>query len=304
MTVPNASQPDLDARRAGTVILGDAPIARMGFGTMRLPGPGVWGMPRDPQEARRVLRRAVDLGVNYLDTASFYGPLVSDSLIVEALYPYPAGLIIGTKVGAWRGSDKSWVMEARPEQLKTSVEDNLNRLRLEQLSLVHLRYNQPSGVPFEDSLGTLIELRQAGKIRHIGLSGVTLEHLRAAEKLVPIASVQNLYNLVDRRDEPVLEYCTQQGIPYMPFFPLATGSLGHDVGPLSAIADRHHVTPAQVALAWLCGRSPQMILIPGTRSVAHLEENIASLAIQLDAEEQRALEDSAETASGWVPPHR
>ena len=175
---------------------------------------------------------------------------------------------------------------------------------MEQLSLVHLRYNQPSGVPFEDSLGALIELRQTGKIRHIGLSGVTLEHLRAAEKLIPIASVQNLYNLVDRGDESVLEYCIQQGIPYMPFFPLATGSLGHDVGPLSTIAERHHVTPAQVALAWLCGRSPQMILIPGTRSVAHLEENIASLAIQLDAEEQRALEDSAETTSDWVPPHR
>jgi pyridoxine 4-dehydrogenase len=304
MTVSNANQPELDARRAGTLTMGDAPIARMGFGTMRLPGPGVWGMPHDPQEARRVLRRAVDLGVNYLDTASFYGPLVSDSLIVEALYPYPAGLIIGTKVGAWRGSDKSWIFEAHPEQLKVSVEDNLVRLRLEQLSLVHLRYNRPSGVPFEDSLGALIELRQAGKIRHIGLSGVTLEELTAAQKLVPIVSVQNLYNLVDRRDEPVLEYCTEQGIPYMPFFPLATGSLGREVGPLSAIGERHHVTPAQVALAWLCVRSPQIVLIPGTRSVAHLEENIASLAIQLEAEEQRALEESAEIASGWTPPHR
>jgi aryl-alcohol dehydrogenase-like predicted oxidoreductase len=304
MTNPNESRTELNARRAGTVTLGDIPIARMGFGTMRLPGPGVWGMPHDPQEARNVLRRAVDLGVNYLDTASFYGPLVSDSLIVEALYPYPEGLVIGTKVGAWRGSDKSWIFEARPEQLKTSVEDNLDRLRLEQLSLVHLRYNQPSGVPFEDSLGALIELRQAGKIRHIGLSGVTLEHLTAAQKVVPIVSVQNLYNLVDRRDEPVLEHCTQQGIPYMPFFPLATGSLGHEIGPLSAIARKYQVAPAQVALAWLCGRSPQMVLIPGTRSVVHLEENIASLAIQLDAEEQQALEDSAEIVSGWTPPHR
>jgi aryl-alcohol dehydrogenase-like predicted oxidoreductase len=261
-------------------------------------------MPRDPQEARRVLQRAIDLGVNYLDTASFYGPLVSDSLIVEALYPYPEGLVIGTKVGAWRGSDKSWIFEARPEQLKVSVEDNLDRLRLEQLSLVHLRYNQPSGVPFEESLGALIELRQAGKIRHIGLSGVSLEHLLAAEKLAPIASVQNLYNLIDRRDEPVLDYCTQHGIPYMPFFPLATGNLGREVGSLSAIAASHQVTPAQVALAWLCGRSPQIVLIPGTRSVAHLEENIASLDIQLEAEEQRALEASAEIASGWTPPHR
>ena len=304
MTVPNTNESELNAGRAGTVSIGDAPIARMGFGAMRLTGPGVWGMPHDPQEALRVLRRAIDLGVNYLDTASFYGPLVSDSLIVEALYPYPEGLVIGTKVGAWRGSDKSWIFEARPEQLKTSVEDNLDRLRLEQLTLVHLRYNQPSGVPFGESLGALIELRQAGKIRHIGLSGVTLEHLLVAEKLVPIVSVQNLYNLIDRRDEQVLEYCTQHSIPYMPFFPLATGSLGREVGPLVSIAERHHVTPAQVAVAWLCSRSPQIVLIPGTRSVVHLEENIASLAVQLDTEEQRALEESAELASGWTPPHR
>lgn len=304
MTVPNASQPELNANLAGTVNLGDLPIARMGFGTMQLPGPGVWGMPRDPQEARRVLRRAVDLGVNYLDTASFYGPLVSDALIVEALYPYPAGLVIGTKVGAWRGSDKSWVGEARPEQLKTSVEDNLDRLRLEQLPLVHLRYNEWAGVPFEDSLGAMIEMRQAGKIRHIGLSGVSLEQIVAAEKLAPIASVQNLYNLADRSDEPTLEYCDQHGIPFMPFFPLATGSLGREIGPLSAIARKHNVTPAQVALAWLSARSPQMVLIPGTRSVAHLEENIAAVAVQLDAEEQQALEESAEIASAWTTPHR
>jgi len=304
MTVPNASQPELNANLAGTVNLGDLPIARMGFGTMQLPGPGVWGMPRDPQEARRVLRRAVDLGVNYLDTASFYGPLVSDALIVEALYPYPAGLVIGTKVGAWRGSDKSWVGEARPEQLKTSVEDNLDRLRLEQLPLVHLRYNEWAGVPFEDSLGAMIEMRQAGKIRHIGLSGVSLEQIVAAEKLAPIASVQNLYNLADRSDEPTLEYCDQHGIPFMPFFPLATGSLGREIGPLSAIARKHNVTPAQVALAWLSARSPQMVLIPGTRSVAHLEENIAAVAVQLDVEEQQALEESAEIASAWTTPHR
>lgn len=297
MTFQNESKNDLHASLAGTVTLGDITISRMAFGTMQLPGPRVWGEPRDPHEARRVLRRAVELGVNYLDTASYYGPLVSDRLIVEALYPYPNGLVIGTKVGAWRGSDKSWIPEARPEQLKTSVEDNLDRLRLEQLPLVHLRYAEHGGVPFEDSLGAMIELRQAEKIRHIGLSGVSLEQLTAAQKLVPIASVQNLYNLVDRRDEPILEYCTQQGIPFMPFFPLAMGGLGREVGPLTVIAQRHHATPAQVALAWLRVRSPQMVLIPGTSSVAHLEENIASLAIQLDAEEQRALEESAEVAS-------
>src|SRR5712664_1608586 len=219
MTSQNENKKELNASQAGTVTLGDVTISRMGFGTMQLPGPGVWGEPRDPQEARRVLRRAVELGINYLDTASYYGPLVSDRLIVEVLYPYPAGLIIGTKVGGWRGSDKSWIAETRPEQLKTSVEDNLDRLRLEQLPLVHLRYAEQAGVPFEDSLGAMIELRQAGKIRHIGLSGVTLEQLTAAQKLVPIASVQNLYNLVDRHDENILDYCTQQGIPFMPFFP-------------------------------------------------------------------------------------
>lgn len=297
MTFQNENKKELNARQAGTVTLGDAVISRMAFGTMQLPGPGVWGEPRDPQEARRVLRRAVELGINYLDTASFYGPLVSDRLIVEALYPYPAGLIIGTKVGAWRGSDKSWIHETRPEQLKISVEDNLDRLRLEQLPLVHFRYGEHAGVPFEDSLGAMIELRQAGKIRHIGLSSVTLEQLTAAQKLVPITSVQNLYNLVDRRDENILEYCSQQGIPFMPYFPLAMGNLGREVGPLTTIAQRHHATPAQVALAWLRARSHQMVLIPGTSSVAHLEENIASLAIQLDAEEQRALEESVEVAS-------
>jgi pyridoxine 4-dehydrogenase len=304
MTFPDGNQPELGAGRAGTVKLGDVSIARMGFGTMQLTGPGVWGMPRDPQEARRVLRRAVDLGVNYLDTASFYGPLVTDSLIVEALYPYPAGLIIGTKVGAWRGSDRSWNPETRPEQLKTAVEDNLDRLRLEQLPLVHLRYHGSAGVPFEDSLGAMIEMRQAGKIRNIGLSGVTLEQVAAAQELVPIASVQNLYNLADRRDEPTLEFCNQHGIPFMPFFPLAMGSLGREAEPLKTIAHKYDATPAQVALAWLCARSSQMVLIPGTRSVAHLEENIASLAIQLDAEEQRALENSAEIASAWDTPIR
>jgi pyridoxine 4-dehydrogenase len=297
MTFQNENTQKLNARLAGMVTLGDLPIARMAFGTMQLPGPDVWGPPRDPQEARRVLRRAVELGVNYLDTASFYGPLVSDGLIVEALYPYPDGLIIGTKVGGWRGSDKSWIAETRPEQLKASVEDNLDRLRLEQIPLVHLRYADYAGVPFEDSLGAMIELRQAGKIRHIGLSGVTLEQLSAAQKQVPIASVQNLYNLVDRRDENILEYCTQQGIPFMPFFPLAMGGLGREIGVLATIAQRHHATPAQVALAWLRARSPQMVLIPGTRSVAHLEENIASLTIELDTQEQRALEESAEVAS-------
>lgn len=285
------------ASRFGTVTLGDVTINRMGFGTIRLPGPGSWGYPDDPEEARRVLRRAVELGVNYLDTAAYYGPLVSDRLIVEALYPYPAGLIIGTKVGGWRGSDKRWTAEPHPKQLKAAVEDNLRRLRLEQLHLVHFRAIEEADVPFVDSLTAMAELQQEGKIRHIGLSNVTFEQLEVAQKLIRVASVQNLFNLVDRRDEPLLDVCTQQGIPFMPYFPLAMGKLGHGVGPLATIAHEHQATPAQVALAWLWARSPQMVLIPGTSSVAHLEENIASINVHLSQEEWQALAESPEVAA-------
>ena len=281
----------------GTITLGDATINRMGFGTIRLPGPGSWGYPDDPEEARRVLRRAVELGVNYLDTAAYYGPLVSDRLIVEALYPYPAGLIIGTKVGGWRGSDKRWTGEAHPKQLKATIEDNLHRLRLEQLHLVHFRAIQHADIPFADSLAAMAELQLEGKIRHIGLSNVTLAQLHAARNMIQVASVQNLYNLADRRDEDVLEACAQQGIPFMPYFPLAMGRLGSGIELLGAIAQRHEATPAQVALAWLLARSPQIVLIPGTSSVAHLEENIASVTIQLRQEEWRALAESSEIAA-------
>ena len=288
---------DANAGLAGTVVLGDMTINRMGLGTIRLPGPGSWGYPDDAEEMCRVLRRAVELGVNYLDTAAYYGPLVSDRLIVEALYPYPVGLIIGTKVGGWRGSDRRWTGESHPEQLKGAVEDNLSRLRLEQLHLIHFRYNGHSDAPFVDSVGAMAQLQQEGKIRHIGLSNVTLEQLATAQKMVQVASVQNLYNLVDRRDEDILDYCTQQGIPFMPYFPLAMGRLGGEVRPLVAIAQRHHATPAQVALAWLRARSPQMVLIPGTRSVAHLEENIASVNIQLSQKEWEELAESPELSA-------
>ena len=285
------------ASHAGTIKLGDVTINRMGFGTIRLPGPGSWGYPDDPEEARRVLRRAVELGVNYLDTAAYYGPLVSDRLIVDALYPYPVGLIIGTKVGGWRGSDKRWTAEAHPKQLKATIEDNLDRLRLEQLHLVHFRAIQHADVPFANSLAAMAELQLEGKIRHIGLSNVTLAQLHAAQGMIQIASVQNLYNLADRRDEDVLEACAQQGIPFMPYFPLAMGRLGSGIELLGAIAQRHEATPAQVALAWLLVRSPQIVLIPGTSSVAHLEENIASATIQLRQEEWQALAESSEIAA-------
>jgi pyridoxine 4-dehydrogenase len=286
-----------NAGQAGTVMLGDRAINRMGFGTIRLPGPGSWGYPDDAEEMRLVLRRAIELGVNYLDTAAYYGPLVSDRLILDALYPYPPDLIIGTKVGGWRGSDRRWTGETHPKQLKGAIEDNLNRLRLEQLHLVHFRYNEHSDVPFVDSLGAMAELQQEGKIRHIGLSSVTLEQIYTAQKMIQVASVQNLYNLVDRRDEDILNYCTQQGIPFMPYFPLAMGRLGGEVRPLVTIAQTYHATPAQVALTWLRMRSPQMVLIPGTRSVAHVEENIASINIKLSEEERKELATSQELSS-------
>jgi pyridoxine 4-dehydrogenase len=297
MTFQSDAHGEFNAGMAGTVQSGDLTINRMAFGTMRLPGPEVWGDPADPQEARRVLQRAVALGVNYLDTAAYYGPLVSDRLIVEALYPYPEGLVIGTKIGGWRGSDKSWTTEARPQQLKGTVEDNLERLRLEQLPLVHFRYIEQSGIPLADSLGVMAQLQQEGKIRHVGVSNLTLEQIQEAEKIVRVASVQNLYNLVDRRDEDIVDYCTEHSIPFMPYFPLAIGKLGQEVGPLTTLAQKYHATPGQISLAWLLARSPQMVLIPGTSSVAHLEENIASVTITLTQEEQQSLATNAEISS-------
>lgn len=282
---------------AGTVRLGDFTINRMAFGAMRLPGPEVWGDPANPEEARQVLRRAVEFGVNYIDTAAYYGPLVADRLIVEALYPYPANLVIGTKIGGWRGVDKSWTVAASANQLRAAVDDNLERLRLEQLPLVHFRFIEQSGIPLLESMGVMAELQQAGKIRHIGISNVTLEELKTAQQVVEIASVQNLYNLIDRRDEPILDYCTAQNIPFMPFFPLAVGSLGQKTGPLETIAGKHQASPAQIAVAWLLARSPQMVLIPGTSSVAHLEENMTAANIKLSHEEQQELATSPEIAA-------
>jgi aryl-alcohol dehydrogenase-like predicted oxidoreductase len=280
---------EFHAGMAGSVQIGDLTINRMAFGTMRLTGPGTWGYPADAQEARRILRRAVELGVNYLDTAAYYGPLVTDRLIVEALHPYPSGLVIGTKVGGWRGSDKRWTAEAHPKQLKATVEDNLDRLHLDELALVHFRHTEWSDVPLSDSLGMMSQLQQEGKIRHIGVSNFTFDQIREAEKTIRIASVQNLYNLADRRDEDIVDYCTQQSIPFMPFFPLAVGQLGQSVGPLATLSKKYQATPSQIALAWLLARSPQMVIIAGTGSVAHLEENIAAVAIVLTADEQQSL---------------
>lgn len=264
---------------------------------MRLPGPGAWGEPANPQEARRVLHRAIELGINYLDIAAYYGPLVTDRLIKEELHPYPQGLVIGTKVGAWRGSDKRWTAEAHPKQLRATIEDSLDRLRLDELALVHFRATPWSDVPLDDSLDMMAQLQQEGKIRHIGVSNLTLDQMYQAEKIIRIASVHNLYNLADRRDEDIVDYCTQHSIPFMPFFPLAVGQLGQLVGPLATLSQKYQATPSQIALAWLLARSPLMVIIAGTSSVAHLEENIAAAAIALTPEEQQLLATSPEVSN-------
>jgi aryl-alcohol dehydrogenase-like predicted oxidoreductase len=262
---------------------------------MRLPGPGVWGEPADPENARAIVRRALDLGVNLLDTAGYYGAHVADRLIAEALYPYPTELVIVTKVGAERDADGSWHTAARPEQIRAAIEDDLKHLRLNRLDLVHCRYTATSGVPLAESVGALAILRDEGKVRHIGVSNVSVLQLTETQRIVPIASVQNRYSLMDRAGEDVLDACTERGIAFMPFFPLAIGELARRQGSLSVIAGRHQATPAQIALAWLLARSSMMLPIPGTASIAHLEENVASAAIHLTEAE------IAELAEGDFP---
>ena len=276
---------NLSATLAGTVTIGNENVInRIGFGTMRLPGPEIWGEPSNPTEAKAVLRRAVELGINYIDTAAFYGPEVSNRLITETLYPYPENLVIGTKVGAVRGSDKSWNSAMHPQSLRAACEDNLRQLRLEQLHLVHCRHME-SVVPFADSVAALAALQHEGKIRHIGVSNINQQQLAEAQGITTIVSVQNQYNLVTRDDEDLLNMCTQQNIVFMPYFPLAVGKLGQEQGLLATLAQKYSATPAQIALAWLLARSPIMLPIPGTASVKHLEENIAAAAIRLtDAE--------------------
>ncbi len=282
--------PGLPAAAAGTAPLGgDLVVNRLGYGAMRLPGPGVWGEPADPDNARAVLRRAVALGVTLIDTAGYDGPSVADRLIAEALHPYPPDLVIATKVGARRGADRSWHPDAEPENLRAAVEDDLRRLRLERLDLVHFHQTEGSTVPLAESVGALAVLRDEGKIRHVGVSNVDAAQLAEARRIVPVASVQNLYNLSDRHAQDLLDICTRDGIVFMPYFPLAIGALGQGDGPLADLAQRYHVAPAQVALAWLLACSPMMVPIPGTSSMAHLEENTAAAALRLADEDMAAL---------------
>jgi pyridoxine 4-dehydrogenase len=272
------------AAAAGTVSLGDLTVNRMGFGAMRLAGPGVIGEPDDPETAKAVLRRAVELGVNFIDTADAYGPEINERQIAEALHPYPDDLVIATKGGLLHERQGEWVRDGRPENLRASCEGSLRRLRLDCIDLYQLHSVDPS-VPFEESLGTLAELQQQGKIRHIGLSNVDARQLARAKQLVTVVSVQNRYNLADRHSEGVLEACDRDGIAFLPWFPLAFGDLTRGGGRLADLASARGATQAQIALAWLLRRSPVMLPIPGSASLEHVEENIAAAALELtDAE--------------------
>jgi pyridoxine 4-dehydrogenase len=251
---------------------------------MRITGDGIWGPPDDPEEAKRVLRRVVELGIDLIDTADSYGPEVSEKLIAEALHPYPDGLVIATKGGLRRTGPGQWPRDARPERLKECCEASLRRLKLERIDLYQLHAPDPA-VPYEDSIGALRELQDGGKVRHIGISNVSLDQLEQARGIVDVVTVQNHYNLTDRDSEDVLEACESAGIGFIPWFPLATGRLAEPGGPLERIARERAATPAQVALAWLLARSPVMLPIPGTSSVEHLEENVAAAQIQLSGEE-------------------
>lgn len=266
-------------------------IRRMGFGAMRITGPGVWGEPKDPAEARRVLRRAVELGVTFIDTADSYGPEVSERWIAEALHPYPAGLVIATKGGLTRQGPERWAAVGRAEYLQQCVEMSLRRLKLECIELYQLHRIDPR-VPLEESLGVLKTMQEAGKIRHVGLSEVSAAQIEQARKIMPIVSVQNLYNIANRQSEAVLTYCEQHRLGFIPWFPIAAGDLARTGGPLDRAAQRHGATVSQLALAWLLHRSPVMLPIPGTSSVKHLEENVAAAALKLKPGEWTEIEQA------------
>jgi aryl-alcohol dehydrogenase-like predicted oxidoreductase len=273
---------------SGTFSLGgDLPVTRLGFGAMRIVGKGVWGPPADHDTAIAVLRRAVELGVDLIDTADSYGPYLSEDLIREALHPYD-GVLIATKGGLTRNGPDSWEQVGRPEYLRQCVEMSLRRLDVEQIGLYQL-HRFDAQVPVEESLGALKELQDAGKIKHIGISEVTVAEIEQARKVVDVVSVQNLYNLGNRQSEQVLQYCEAEGIGFMPWFPVAAGELAKPGGILDEIAAEHHATHAQLALAWLLRRSPVMLPIPGTGSLAHLEENCAAAQVELTDAEYDAL---------------
>jgi pyridoxine 4-dehydrogenase len=286
------------AHAPATIRVGDTEVSRLGFGAMQLPGPGVWGEPRDPDAARAVLRRVVDCGIRLIDTSWYYGPHVANRLIAETLYPYPKDLLLATKLGGARTPDKGWVPALSPEALRRGCEEDLRGLRLDRCAYVHLRHI-PNDVPFLESLDAMIALHREGKIGHIALSNVTLAQLQEALQRTPIAGVQNLYNVVlgerslagiphtvVQDQEQIVDLCAANDMAFLPFFPLAMPGAGQPASPaLTAIAAKHDATQAQVAIAWLLARSPTMVPIPGTSSVAHLDENWAARELTLtDAE--------------------
>lgn len=274
-----------DAGAAGTFLLGgDLPVNRLGFGAMRITGRGVWGPPENHAEAIAVLRRAVELGVNLIDTAESYGPHVSEELIREALHPYPDGLVIATKGGLERPGPDQWVPDGRPERLREQLEGSLRRLGVERIDLWQLHRIDPA-VPADEQFGALRRFQEEGKVRHVGLSEATAEEIERARRIVPIASVQNRYNLADRAWEDAVDHCHREGIGFIPWYPLMVGKLASAGGALAEIAARHGAAPAQVALAWLLRRTPVMLPIPGTSRVKHLEENVAGAAIHLSDED-------------------
>lgn len=288
----NKNNKNISASLAGDISLGhEISVHRLGFGAMRLTGEGIWGPPKDRKSALAVLRRAVELEVNFIDTADSYGPHVSEELIAEALFPYPAGLVIATKGGWNRPGPNQWTHDATPAHLREAVEGSLKRLRLDRIELYQLHTPDPV-VSFEASVETLAELRNEGKIRLVALSNVTREHIERARKIVPIASVQNRYSFADREWDYVVDYCESHGIAFIPWFPLGAGKVAGEA--LNKIAQSHRVSPKQVALAWLLRRSPVMLPIPGTTSIEHLEENVSAASLQLTPEEYHTLAEVPE----------
>jgi pyridoxine 4-dehydrogenase len=286
-------QEERPAKKAGEFLIGnDLRVTRLGYGAMRITGEGIWGEPADRGEAVRVLRKAIELGINFIDTADSYGPEVSEKIIAEALYPYPADLVIATKGGYERPGPNRWVENGRSEHLRAACEGSLRRLRLEQIALYQLHRIDPK-VPAEEQLGTLKELQAEGKIKHIGLSEVSVQQIQHAQTIVPIVSVQNRYSLSDRGSEAVLQYCEEKKLGFIPWFPLAAGQLSSGESPVRRVAAELKATPSEVALAWLLARSPVMLPIPGTSSVEHLEENVAAAGLKIGDEKLEELSQAA-----------
>jgi pyridoxine 4-dehydrogenase len=291
-----AQRNEAPAKKSGEFLIGnDLRVTRLGFGAMRITGEGIWAEPADRAEAIRVLRRAVELGINFIDTADSYGPNVSEEIIAEALHPYPQGLVIATKGGFMRPGPNKWVENGKPEHLRSACEGSLRRLRLACIDLYQLHRIDPK-VPAEDQLGALKDLQAQGKIKHIGLSEVSVRQIEHARTIVPIVSVQNRYSVTDRGSEDVLKFCEKEKMGFIPWFPLAAGRVSSSESPISRIAAQWNATPSQVALAWLLARSPVVLPIPGTSKVKHLEENVAAAELKMDAKKMQELDQTAAAA--------